>query len=327
MTNVRPAHPILVSSPFIAIACTAAAIAAQTPLPAAPPAPAAPASAAAPATPPAWRSDLSFDSRVTPAMPATPAAPPSRTVPPTVSPVPASPVSRPAVATPAESPVAPTALAEPPAAPPRHSAPSAPREIPIEVIRGWIARYHPSILVGDTSIAVVTVVVGANDEYISSVTDKLPDNVQGDVAILDPMAGLRVEGIENIELLKGAAAAAEYGPDALNGVVVVTTKSGLADPARAMRDTGAAKSVARLVRLRLPEEQTAKIGHDPIYIVDGVLVNPQPAQTPSSNAGASLERIGVPSDGIGSVEILKLAPGRIGPNALRVVLVKLRGRG
>lgn len=40
------------------------------------------------------------------------------------------------------------------------------------------------------------------------------------------LAGLNPEDIENIEILKGAAASAMYGTDGSNGVVLITTKSG-----------------------------------------------------------------------------------------------------
>jgi TonB-dependent SusC/RagA subfamily outer membrane receptor len=41
------------------------------------------------------------------------------------------------------------------------------------------------------------------------------------------------ESIESVEVLKGAAAAAEYGPDAAFGVIVIKTKTGAATPALA----------------------------------------------------------------------------------------------
>ena len=58
--------------------------------------------------------------------------------------------------------------------------------------------------------------------------------------------------IENIEVVKGAAAAKTYGPDAVNGVITITTKPG---------------TVVTPTLCMAPKPQ-------PCYVVDGVEVEP-----------------------------------------------------
>lgn len=50
--------------------------------------------------------------------------------------------------------------------------------------------------------------------------------------VTSPLNDLNVNDIENIEVVKGAAAATLYGTDAANGVIVITTKRGRPGPAR-----------------------------------------------------------------------------------------------
>ncbi len=52
------------------------------------------------------------------------------------------------------------------------------------------------------------------------------------------VADLRSEDIENIEILKGASAAAIYGSKAAAGVVIVTTKRGKSGKNKAYCFTG-----------------------------------------------------------------------------------------
>jgi len=54
-------------------------------------------------------------------------------------------------------------------------------------------------------------------------------NYWGDQRIrANGLTDLNTEDIENLTILKGASAAALYGSEATNGVVVITTKSGKA---------------------------------------------------------------------------------------------------
>ena len=54
----------------------------------------------------------------------------------------------------------------------------------------------------------------------------LIDNVEGDISLLNP------DDIESMSILKGASAAALYGSQAANGVILITTKSGKAGMSR-----------------------------------------------------------------------------------------------
>lgn len=55
-----------------------------------------------------------------------------------------------------------------------------------------------------------------------------PESRQSTAGLLDPLAGIDVNDIENVEILKDATAAAIYGSRASNGVIIVTTKKGKA---------------------------------------------------------------------------------------------------
>lgn len=61
-----------------------------------------------------------------------------------------------------------------------------------------------------------------------------PDNEQGAFRVAAPsrLDDLNIHDIESIEVVKGPSAATLYGPDAANGVIVITTKRGQAGPAR-----------------------------------------------------------------------------------------------
>jgi TonB-dependent SusC/RagA subfamily outer membrane receptor len=54
----------------------------------------------------------------------------------------------------------------------------------------------------------------------------------GQIAAPSPLDQIDPQSIETIEVMKGPSAATLYGPDAANGVIVITTKKGLAGPAR-----------------------------------------------------------------------------------------------
>ncbi|MEW7278447.1 SusC/RagA family TonB-linked outer membrane protein [Aquimarina sp. 2201CG1-2-11] len=81
-----------------------------------------------------------------------------------------------------------------------------------------------SSILGDTKP--IWIIDGAIQEEIINLS--LNDLVSGDTNTLlsSAVAGLNAADIENIEILKDASATALYGARALNGVVVITTKSG-----------------------------------------------------------------------------------------------------
>jgi TonB-dependent SusC/RagA subfamily outer membrane receptor len=345
MTNARPARPILGSLPFLAIAGATAALAAQTPRPAqATRMSRSPASSASPVTAPAAAviassssSETGFGTPISPA----PSSAPSRSG----SAASAAPASVSAAASAAAAGVDParaldpsvatTATAPTPATatPTRALAAKATHDIPFEVIRAWIAKYYPSVMDGSAPISLVTIVVDANDRYMSSTSD-------------DPRASAGAlntiprEQIANVEVIKGAAAAALYGPAAANGVVVVTTKDGAANSRRTPADSATAggvgdsrrtpsdstmpRSAGDVVRLGL---LNPAIGNKPLYVVDGVVVDAPGSTTPMSAPSDLLDKLGIPADGIQTVEVLKLPGGRIGPNPLGIVVVKLKTPG
>ena len=81
-----------------------------------------------------------------------------------------------------------------------------------------------SSILGDTKP--IWIIDGAIQEEIVNLS--LSDLVSGDVSTLlsSAVAGLNASDIESFEVLKDASATALYGARALNGVIVITTKSG-----------------------------------------------------------------------------------------------------
>jgi beta-lactamase regulating signal transducer with metallopeptidase domain len=281
MTARRPERPLLASLPFFATAIIAAVAGAQTPPPA-PPA-AAGASRAATATSPVDRDASTAATTASTAIAAT--APTAATVATT------------ARMTSVEAATAPPSIAVP-----------APRSIPIEVLREWVRQHHPTVMTGDPSINYITIVVNAQDEYVTSRADSfdlavagtdpaLPPALRvramvGDSLLLLPRIRVRnanepqpiyiVDGqrvddpnginpatIKRVEVLKGQYAATQYGAGAENGVIVIDTQ-----------------------------------GED-----------------------GRLRQLGVETNQIQSIEILRVAAETIGPNALRLMVVKLKPAG
>ncbi|HEY4130738.1 MAG TPA: M56 family metallopeptidase [Gemmatimonadaceae bacterium] len=203
-------------------------------------------------------------------------------------------------------------------------------DISFEVIRGWIAKHHPEVVSGAANVALVTIIVDANDNYVSSTTDA--------AAPSEPPAGkIPVDSIAQIEVLKGADAVDLYGSAALNGVIVVTTKGGHGGTSGAFA-VGTPNLAGRPGQLNIYPKSTndttraqpmslrtlvpisANIPR-PLFVIDGVVVDsPDPVAHPTDQ----LDKLGLASDGIQSVQILKAAAGRVGPNALSVVVVKLK---
>ncbi len=81
-----------------------------------------------------------------------------------------------------------------------------------------------SSILGDTKP--IWVVDGAIQEEIVDIS--FQDLVAGDINSLlsSALAGLNANDIESFEILRDASASAQYGARALNGVIVITTKSG-----------------------------------------------------------------------------------------------------
>ena len=81
-----------------------------------------------------------------------------------------------------------------------------------------------SSILGDTKP--IWIVDGAIQEPIVDIS--FQDLVAGDINSLlsSALAGLNASDIESFEVLRDASASAQYGARALNGVVVITTKSG-----------------------------------------------------------------------------------------------------
>lgn len=80
------------------------------------------------------------------------------------------------------------------------------------------------------------------------------------------IADLRAEDIENIEILKGASAAAVYGSRAAAGVIIITTKRGKQGPTRVSfsQDLGFVK-VRKLLGVRqFTPETAASLSSDPV---------------------------------------------------------------
>lgn len=241
MTMSRAPRPFTASLPFIAIAAFAAAAAAQAPRPTR-------AQSAAPSALP------STVPTVAPTM--APAAAPdagtgvSATIPttaPVASTAPSAGVAK-----------APIAITAPATAPSSSHAPSA-STIPLDTLRAWTQRYHPNVAAGDLAVNEVVFVVDANEQYLRSYArfDSVADGARGDaprgrgsfvgdtvrikplvttspsdrpVYIVDGVVVSDIDSIErdrirSVEVLKGAAAIAKYGPDAQRGVIVIDTKS------------------------------------------------------------------------------------------------------
>jgi TonB-dependent SusC/RagA subfamily outer membrane receptor len=189
-------------------------------------------------------------------------------------------------------------------------------DIPFPTIRAWIAKYQPEIASGQSAGALVTIIVDANDNYLSSTTDASP-------ASANPVGKIPVDSIATIEVLKGAAAVATYGNQASNGVIVVTTKGGHARPEA--RDSilhpflNGKRIDGDTVQLR-PSVSLKRID-GPLYVIDGVVVESLDGIAKPTD---QLDKLGVPSEGIQSVQVLRAPAGSVAPNALSIVIVKLK---
>ena len=203
-----------------------------------------------------------------------------------------------------------------PPGPPKESS-----DVPVEALRAWVAQYFPSVMRGDTTIDLVSFLVNANEQYIKSTASRLPGAWPAPVP--DMLSSIPPDQIERIEILKGPAAAALYGPAAIDGVIVVTTKQGAASVSPAGVDSVASDSLARAFHLRTLGLAANHGAQGPVFVIDGVVVNQPPAHT-RMNVPDLIHDFGIESSQIQSVQILSLAAGQIGPNLLRVVVVKMK---
>lgn len=236
MTAHRTTRPFAASLPFAAIAAFAVAAAAQTPRP-----------ARAPTSPKA--------TVVTPAPAAAPViasvtGEPTATTAPTAAPVavaaPSAGVTTPTIAT-----MAPTTAITTPYAPTVWP-------VPLDSIRAWTLEYHPNVIAGDASVNEVVIVVDPNEHYLRSYArfDSVADAPAGyvrrgrgsamvgdsihfkvlesqlqkplyivDGVVVPEVGSMPADSIRKVEVIKGPAAAAQYGTAAVNGVIVIDTKS------------------------------------------------------------------------------------------------------
>jgi hypothetical protein len=269
MTSARPSRPLIASAPFVGIALLAAVAMAQTPRPEST------LVVRRPPTPPA----------ATPTRSSVKIAAPQSVVPPVLERVEDQPSRQPPRV------VAPT--------PPRSSeglipiapAPRTTQPIPIDVVRAWIQARHPNVIAGDPHVNAVTIVVDENNSLLASVTDSLEteERRKGPSIVVDGrligtyeeaihtptprpvivVDGVRIDSttqldtipIESIDVLKGKSAAAEYGPDAQNGIVII--RSMRPNDAQLRRLGVSPNNIAQMTELRL---RPGVIGPNRLYV-------------------------------------------------------------
>jgi beta-lactamase regulating signal transducer with metallopeptidase domain len=178
---------------------------------------------------------------------------------------------------------------------PSHVAPPVPVEPPavrtpplsIEVIRTWIQLHHPNVIAGDPQVNAVTIVVDQNNQYLASVADSIPGIAfAGDtvsvrlrgtlrpVSALTPrpvivVDGIRVDSaaqldtisIDGIDVLKGRYAAAQYGPEAEQGVIAITSMR--PDPSQLTRLGLTPDNIGEMSELRL---RSGVVGPNRLYV-------------------------------------------------------------
>lgn len=202
--------------------------------------------------------------------------------------------------------------------------------IPIDTITAWILVHHQDAFRAAGSDLRITIVVDENDHYVTSELSRIVD----DVRRIDPVTGqpaalaavVKDREIQDVEVVKGAAAAAAYGKAAENGVVVVRTKTGVAS-VTTNAGVDSMKAIAerkKTLMAAIEERSTSALGtRSPLYIVDGVVV-------PDLNGGQVMSRplsnLNIDPNSIASVDVLKFPAGKITPDALGVILVKLKGK-
>lgn len=183
-----------------------------------------------------------------------------------------------------------------------HKAPPAPAsgEVPIEVLRAWIQQYQPAIIQGDTSVNFVTIVVDSLQRYLESRAAFMPHDVQDLIS-----RAVHMDSIESVEVIKGPAAVAEYGPRAENGAVIIHTKH------MTMRETP--PDTAFSAHLKVTPFSTTAM-ETKLYVVDGKIVAPF----------NPLDKLGLDTKTISTLDAYRVGPGTIGPNAVDIMVVTLK---
>jgi hypothetical protein len=262
MTTARPSRPVVASAPFVAIALLAAVAVAQTPRP-----------------------DSTLNTRRAPSRVALRRDSVRVEAPPRLAAA-VAPVRKPRVRAPQANP--------PIAEPPRFvsgAVLSSSQPLSIDVVRAWIAIRHPNVIAGDPHVNAVTIVVDENNNLLASVTDSLesvgvgiapsimvrgklladsvevvrpvrrPPVIYVDGVRVDSTAQLDTIRIESVEVLKGKSAAAEYGPEAENGIIVIRAMK--PDPTQLRRLGISPDNVKEMTELRL---RPGVIGPNRLYV-------------------------------------------------------------
>jgi beta-lactamase regulating signal transducer with metallopeptidase domain len=303
MTSSRHARPIVASLPFVGIALFATAAAAQTPHPVIAAKQAAPvaASAAAPSPAPARAPSSAPSSAPAPAPSSAPA------------PAPAAVSIQPSKqATPATTPVAAHPVARP-------MAQAIGDSLSMDVIRAWIAFHHPNIIAGDPSVNQVVIVVDASQKYVRSYARfvSTPDmsaggGMRGRIGGGGAMAAGGAGGVGGGRIGRGAV----YVGDT---VVMRSLGAGLngdkpvfiVDGQVVQSIDGIDRESIRSVEVLKGEAAAAKYGADARY---GVVVIDTKSET-------MLSSMNIKPDQIHTIDVIKVGPGTIGPNTLRIIVV------
>jgi beta-lactamase regulating signal transducer with metallopeptidase domain len=177
------------------------------------------------------------------------------------------------------------------------------RSIPIEVLRAWVRDHYPSVLTGESAINYITFVVDANEQYMTSRADSFPNLSARTQVMSSPGPGIFARSDSTLRRVGGPD-----GPQPLFIVDGVRVNS-LNDI-----DPTAIKRVEVLKGQAAVTEYGSDAGHG-VVVVD------------TRGSPSVLEKLGVESTRIQNIEILRVAPGTIGPNELRVMVVRLKPAG
>lgn len=314
MTSLRPDRPLVASLPFIAALALTGAVAAQTPQPD---------SLAAirdRAATVAARAAIARSARASAVASAAIAVEPAEAAAPATTAAAASDIEQTLVAKAAASARAATAAVADSVV----LAPSAEvtrKDVPLDTITMWIARYHPDVIRGNGHANRVTIVIGLDEQYLASSVE--------DANTVSPAQAIKREDIESVQVLKGAAAIATYGPAAEHGIVMIRTK---AASDSAIYDDEHLRALAQ--DLRRTEAGLAQVrinasSMDPIFVVDGVVVPSSDVARAGlvSPAGSSVANMNIAPNRILQVDVVKLPAGQIGPDATSVIVIQLKDNG
>ena len=311
MTSLRPERPLIASLPFIVALAVAGTVAAQTPQPD---------SVAAMrdrAATVAARQAVARSTRASAVASSVAAAPATATVPAATAAA-ASDIEQAIVARAAANARAAAVAVAADSVVAASSAAATRENVPLDTIAAWISRYHPDVIRGNGHPNRVTIVVGLDESYLAS-------SVEDANAVSPQKVALHRDDIESVEVLKGAAAIAEYGPAAQHGIVMIRTKS---NP-----DTTSDEVRRRALVERLQTEQARDAARgassDPLFVVDGVVVPSSEVARAGlvSPAGGAVANMHIAPTRILQVDVLKLPAGQIGPDATSVIVIQLKDNG